>query len=681
MSISSSYEGPSIGKLMLAKDDGLNASFFDSPEIVSAWVEFSGVHVSQDGVLRMLRDNNHKLPSDLSPAACSLVIEKLGNTYGSAVLAGTQNDQVRFDAALSHKYKSVRLAALWNPLASFELLLDNMSDVVLLGGGFVRSRSDFFDWLELPENHVRVEAVLAKIVFKDLSKSWQDGFYFRRDFVKFWRKANVSKLPDVAVPQAEFNVVQEFVSKGHIKKAAAFLKENTVTVSQLFSLTDLLFSRHPARVNAFLDACTASRVVADDVLLQTYAHAFVLGVDDVSDMSSKMITMLLRGLDSDALLLFLDDKDIDHALGFLRTVAQREDMLDVFFCFVDRDQNIKSTVFSDRVSVWLQAGLVASIWLPLDRIVGFDESFDLYPVEFSAAIDRAVALFEKLEVLKVVPDYDSVESIAKAIIADAPSFSRFAGTDKLLRFIVDRTEVAHYVFCDLSPAQALDSLLYSRAGRSRFPVTALPSSLQLAAHVDVVEIIKQFRIHMFVPGSSDIQVVAEQYAVVADAVTLLLFQGRFSEVEGLLNDGVLRWDDFLVDDSKPMFRCFSDPNGRLVINELPFVVKFEMLRILDTFCDVSFAYDNQLVFSDMLVDSIIEDEEFSSLEALTLLNLFNVNMADLSHYRLSKFVKVTGVAFETLSLENIAMVEMLSPSWQGTVGELFVLVTDSLQDS
>ncbi len=121
---------------------------FTSSVILDAWADTHNLGtVSLDKIKKLLAEDP-VLPDNLPPAAHTAILARFGATYGTAILAGTQDDLELIARSFEHRHRSVRIAAAMNPKITLDLVIENaylVRDNAPLG---TFMRKDLVEWFE-----------------------------------------------------------------------------------------------------------------------------------------------------------------------------------------------------------------------------------------------------------------------------------------------------------------------------------------------------------------------------------------------------------------------------------------------------------------------------------------------------------------------------------------------------
>ncbi len=683
-----SNKNTSLIDLMLTRGrynevSSLPASAFDSSRVVSTWIEHVKARPSQDSILRVLRDQAHVLPSNLSQTACKLFCEQLGDTYGSALLAGTQNDQVRVTDGLSHKFKSVRLATLWNPLVSPQILLDKFDEVIGQDIALFNCHPLWLDWLADPDNVDVVSKALLDFILREIPADWRNRFSRSTVLVELWRNVNEFGLDGVEVVY-DLDTPRNAISKGHIKKAASFIRENRIPANLVAEMIPILFERHPSRVLPFLETCRSERAFEADGLSEVYVAAFNAGVTDPSVFSPDMSNALFTSLEVDAVLSLLKDSDFD--ISNVMRLVDREDRLDVFNSFVDRFASDSLNDFSVLLTRWFSAGFLYKLWFkPGYSATDANSMFDPSSLEYAVAVDNAVAVLDRVAGLNFVVSGKFFDDLAPVIHDDA--MVRYVAAKPLLRFFVNNPGVAFHVFGDLSISQAVNVLAFEREvspnSRMRFN-NWLPSVDQLVSHANSVVIMEEF----FASKWNNIVSVSQSERtrlLLINTIGLLALQGDADRIQGLLDSGVARFStEFNQSVAGFYTEMFKHVAGEELVKNASSEFLIDFLKMFyDADAVLAEFFKVNAAFVSSIVIELVDREDFSAHDALFVSNIVNVLYKSMDTYasNAKTFIRLTLKALEDQPEEIWETVAFLSPNWQGTIPELLDIVGCVLPDS
>ncbi len=661
----------------------LPASAFDSDQVLDAWIASTSIRPTQESIMRVFRDDSQVLPATLSPVACKLVIEKLGNTYGSAVLAGTQNDQVRFDAALSHKYKSVRLAALWNPLASFELLLDNMSDVVMLPVEIMDRHPGFLPWLLSVENHVKVSNSLSLLDFDVLDDHWRKDYSVHK-LRSLWQD---SKIVKPRVKEVDLDVPTDFLSKGFILKAAKFLVDNRVKGDDLLPLIATIQESHPRRTISFVDkyvdvAQDSAIYLSDENVADLYVAAFNAGASDPALFSVDSLTIIVKTVSIPQVLDVL--AAVEHKEAVIRDVLERNDVTDLFLAYTDRFfQDFDEASWQAILKRWIVSGLFFGVWDPVSSGWRYNIKIDTSNVAYASVIADMVAVLNRLDSFAYV--YDTAEIWRFPEWMCDEDLHVVDDALPLLEFVAVRPFIASAVFEKLSVSQAVDVLNANRHSSASnvydSSYSEQPFPFQFAAHPDACEIISRFMASGFNELIVDTQ--RRRARLLSDTLVLMLLNDSHDriQVRELFSQGFLCLP-ILTDVSinytpSSNFRGYHKPDSVKRFLDMISASNVDTLLDVLTFLaangDVSILNRQRIGFvNEILIALLASGEDFSPRDALFVSGLFQIPVKDLSlriNY-VNEFKELTQVALCDEPAEVWDLVASLSSSWQGSLAEL-----------
>ncbi len=477
------------------------------------------------------------------------------------------------------------------------------------------------------------------------------------------------------VVDVDLEIVQGFISKGFTKKAAVFLSENKVPVSDVVALLELLHKSHPQRISAFVDACANLGAVSFNEVPALYVKAYKLGIPNKDSISSEMSKRLFASLEVDDTLDLLDFFKFDETV--FSVILDRKDRLDIFKGFVDRFSVEYSEDFPKLLNLWIRNDILDVFMAPAGSRSRF-ASYGFGPDSeyFDSVIADLVFIFETFARFDVNIDVTLLDQVG-SVLHDR-MFVPFQKVEGLASFFVNEPALGRHVFNVLSFGQACASLSFFKDfGVRHHSLTnnTLPSASQLAAHVDVVKLLSWADVWVLdnPDKASSSNHRAKLKALIVDTSALLVLQGRFNQTRLLFEDDVLRWtyDD---DDSKSksLWGHRSDPSGAALIEELSVVDAVSLLVLFSEFSSLARNFNDNVAFVPVLVNHVSNNLDSVSPElARTLLSLFEFNFLN-DVNRSAPFLRIVSHALSDQPVDVWATIEMLSDSWQGSFWELLV---------